>query len=199
MKHPSFSRIQLPCSPVISRRDFGLAVSSAVLANKTALGANWRVKRGGSIAQRLREKPYEKRLVRVENYLSCVQPSLSPLLLLQPLRDAFWRRDRTQDPDQSRLRLTHFPPFRQLARGEAAGPVSPFDPDYQNPLSLSRHQLRSFFYLEEVLPVHDVRIRFNDFKPRSARMPIGGQTLEVEGNSVTVPKIDLHEVIVLEV
>ncbi len=67
------------------------------------------------------------------------------------------------------------------------------------PLSLTRQQLRSFFYLEEVLPVHDVRIRFNDFKPRSARMPIGGQTLEVQGNSVRVPRVDLHEVIVLEV
>ena len=67
------------------------------------------------------------------------------------------------------------------------------------PLSLTREQLRSFFYLEEVLPVHDVRIRFNDFKPRSARMPIGGQTLEVQGNSVRVPRVDLHEVIVLEV
>ena len=33
------------------------------------------------------------------------------------------------------------------------------------PLSLTRQRLRSFFYLEEVLPVHDVRIRFNDFKP----------------------------------
>ena len=67
------------------------------------------------------------------------------------------------------------------------------------PLSLTRQQLRSFFYLEEVLPVHDVVIRCNDLRPRSARMPISGQNLEVKGNSVRVPKIDLHEVIVLEV
>jgi len=60
------------------------------------------------------------------------------------------------------------------------------------PLSLSRQQLRAFFYLEEVLPIHDVMIRCNDFKPRSARMPLSGQSLEVKGNSVRVPRVELH-------
>ena len=79
MKNSNSPRIHPPCSAAISRRDFGLAVSSAVLVNQPALGVNWRVKRVGSTAQRLREKPYERRLVRLENYLSCVQPQYPPV------------------------------------------------------------------------------------------------------------------------
>ena len=67
----------------ISRRNLVKALASAPLA--PVLGgqapapstrSGWRV---GSTAERLRAKPYRKRLCRVENYPSCLTPTDTPI------------------------------------------------------------------------------------------------------------------------
>ena len=56
------------------------------------------------------------------------------------------------------------------------------------------------FFVEEVTPVHDIEIRFNDFDVAEARLPLAGVELEVSGKvpAVTVPRVDLHEVVVVD-
>ena len=52
----------------------------------------------------------------------------------------------------------------------------------------------------EVNPIHEVRIRFNDLSPVSARLPLQGADLPISGTpaTITVPKVDLHEVVLVE-
>ena len=54
------------------------------------------------------------------------------------------------------------------------------------------------FFVEEVTPVHDIELCFNDFEVAAARLPLAGVALEVAGggSSVTVPRVHLHEVVV---
>src|SRR6476660_8640652 len=64
----------------VSRRDFVKTIATgAVLGKGVELRAPSPspVKRVGSTAQRLREKPYEKRVCRVECYPSCLMPEES--------------------------------------------------------------------------------------------------------------------------
>src|SRR2546426_12336863 len=61
----------------ITRRSFVKAIAAGPLlggfvGSEAASASD--VKRVGSIAQRLKAKPYEKRVCRVENYPSCLMP-----------------------------------------------------------------------------------------------------------------------------
>jgi hypothetical protein len=56
----------------------------------------------------------------------------------------------------------------------------------------------SFFALHEVNPIHDVRLQFNDFEVKSARLPLHEENLEVAGNSIVVSEVELHEVILVD-
>src|SRR5579872_6694144 len=60
----------------LTRRNFIKPVSVAPLMDTTggAGSSPWSVKRVGSTAERLREKPYEQRVCRVECYPSCLLP-----------------------------------------------------------------------------------------------------------------------------
>ena len=60
--------------------------------------------------------------------------------------------------------------------------------------------LSTHLYLREIIPVHDVRIRFNGFEVKSARLPLSGVDLEVEGDpaTVVVPRVELHEVVLAQ-
>lgn len=63
------------------------------------------------------------------------------------------------------------------------------------------HDVETYFYnLEEINPIHNIRIRLNAFKARSAWMPLQNRFLEVAGNpsTITVPQVDMHEVIIVE-
>ena len=53
----------------------------------------------------------------------------------------------------------------------------------------------------EVNPIHDIRIRFNGLNPVSARLPLQQADLEISGHPATivVPKVDLHEVVLVDV
>ena len=61
--------------------------------------------------------------------------------------------------------------------------------------------MTTYFALQEVNPIYDVAIRFNDFEVKSARLPLQDMSLEVKGNpaQVVVPKVELHEVLLAEV
>ena len=63
-----------------------------------------------------------------------------------------------------------------------------------------RNHMTRFFALQEVNPIHDIKISFNDFKVQSARLPLQEQSLQATGNTSTivVPKVDLHEVLLVE-
>ncbi len=52
----------------------------------------------------------------------------------------------------------------------------------------------------EVNPIYDVRICFNHPGPRSARLPLHGADLPISGTpaTITVPRVDLHEVVLVE-
>ena len=58
----------------------------------------------------------------------------------------------------------------------------------------------NFFALQEVNSIHNIRVRFNDFKVKSARLPLHDEYLEVTGkhHSVVVPEIELHEVLLVD-
>ena len=56
----------------------------------------------------------------------------------------------------------------------------------------------TFFALQEVPPIHDIAVVFNDHRVRSARLPLAQADLEVSDapHRVLVPKVELHEVLV---
>jgi hypothetical protein len=60
--------------------------------------------------------------------------------------------------------------------------------------------LSTHLYLREINPIYDVRIRFNGFEVKSARLPLAGVDLEVEGDpaTVVVPRVELHEVVLAQ-
>ncbi len=64
------------------------------------------------------------------------------------------------------------------------------------------HDVCTYFYnLEEINPIYNIRIRLNAFSAKSAWMPLQNRVLEITGNpsTITVPQVDLHEVIVVEI
>ncbi len=67
------------------------------------------------------------------------------------------------------------------------------------PWSISAANHRSYFYLEEVAPVHNVMLRFNGFTVKKATAPLTKQKLKVEnnGSTVTVPVVGPHELVSL--
>ena len=69
------------------------------------------------------------------------------------------------------------------------------------PLPEDTPQVATHFYVEEVNPIHDIEVIFNAFQVKSARMPLADLELEVVGEParVTVPRVDLHEVVLVEV
>ncbi len=67
------------------------------------------------------------------------------------------------------------------------------------PWSVSAANHRSYFYLEEVAPVHNVMLRFNGFTVKKATAPLTKQKLTVEnsGSAVSVPVVGPHELVSL--
>ena len=61
-------------------------------------------------------------------------------------------------------------------------------------------EMTTFLALREVNPIHNIRVQFNDFAVKSARLPLQETNLEVSGNAATVvvPAVSLHEVLLVE-
>lgn len=78
-------------------------------------------------------------------------------------------------------------------------PVSYYENDFKG--QCAPFVTTYFMNPEEVVPVHDIRITFNDCRPKRAWMPLQDRELEISGDppAVVVPKVHLHEVILLEV
>ena len=57
--------------------------------------------------------------------------------------------------------------------------------------------MTNFFALHEVNPIHNISIRFNDFKVKSARLPLQDSSLEETGEPAM--EVELHEVLLVEV
>ena len=68
------------------------------------------------------------------------------------------------------------------------------------PFTTSHRDLRSHFFLQEINPIRDVRIRLNDFGVKAARLGLQNRFLPVAGNPPTlvVPEVKLHEVVLLD-
>jgi hypothetical protein len=49
----------------------------------------------------------------------------------------------------------------------------------------------------EVNPVHDLRLRVNGRQVKAAKLALSGETLAVEGDTIHIPRLDLHEVVLL--
>ena len=61
-------------------------------------------------------------------------------------------------------------------------------------------EMTTFLSLREVNPIHNIRVQFNDFAVKSARLPLQETHLEVSGNTATtvvVPAVSLHEVLLV--
>ena len=58
----------------------------------------------------------------------------------------------------------------------------------------------TYHALYEINPIRDVRITLNGYKVRSARLPLQNRELDLSGNPaiITVPQVDLHEVVLVE-
>ena len=67
------------------------------------------------------------------------------------------------------------------------------------PWSIAAGYARSYFYLEEVVPVHNVVLKLNGIAVKKATAPLTGQKLAVEnnGSTVTVPLVGPHELVSL--
>jgi hypothetical protein len=74
------------------------------------------------------------------------------------------------------------------------------DPTPVVPASTSNDDITDYFYLEEVNPIRNVRIKLNDFKVKHALLPLQGLSLDVIGDppQLVVPEVKLHEVVVVE-
>ncbi len=60
--------------------------------------------------------------------------------------------------------------------------------------------LSTHLYLRELNPIYDIQVHFNGFNVKSARLPISNFELDVssDSNTVIVPKVELHEVILAQ-
>ncbi len=68
------------------------------------------------------------------------------------------------------------------------------------PWRTSRADRAKYFHIDELLPVHDVVIKLNDFKAKSASLPFQNRPLEVTNDPTTilVPKVHIEEVVLVE-
>ncbi|MBM3801135.1 MAG: hypothetical protein FJW26_02360 [Acidimicrobiia bacterium] len=68
------------------------------------------------------------------------------------------------------------------------------------PFGTRSQDVTTHFYLEEVNPIYNVRIKLNDFKLRGASLPLQARALPIAHHpvGVLVPEVKLHEVVLLE-
>ena len=61
-----------------------------------------------------------------------------------------------------------------------------------------RPDMGSFNAVLELPPLRDIRVRFNDLKVQSVRLPLQDIELVIEDGAVMVPEVKLHEVLLVE-
>lgn len=69
-----------------------------------------------------------------------------------------------------------------------------------NEEDLDNHREDGAFHApRELVPLRDIVVRFTGLEVKSARLPLQGRNLEIDSDAVLVPRVELHEVLVLEV
>ena len=58
---------------------------------------------------------------------------------------------------------------------------------------------KNFLYINELIPIHNIRVRLNDFKVKTASLPLSGESPKIGQDlaHITIPKVALHEVLLL--
>ena len=73
-------------------------------------------------------------------------------------------------------------------------PSPPFPPQ------IDGDEIYRYYFTQEIVPVHDIRIRLHGFRGRKARLPLHDSDLELAGTpqEIVVPRVELHEVVLVE-
>ena len=79
-------------------------------------------------------------------------------------------------------------------------PLLPWRINNREDAARYREDITTFFALPDVNPIHNIKVTFNDFKVKSARLPLQDSSLEVTGtpSTVVVPEVELHEVLMVD-
>ena len=114
----------------------------------------------------------------------------APLVLEAP--EAVEMNAAWKDPGQLMVHLVNNPM-----------PMVPWriDPEVHPDHSSYEQERTTFHYTAELYPIHDLVLRFPGFKVASASLPLQDVDLTVSGSpaTVVVPKLEMHEVLLLEV
>lgn len=59
---------------------------------------------------------------------------------------------------------------------------------------------KNFLYINELIPIHNIRVRLNDFNVKTASLPLSGESPKIGQDlaHITIPKVDLHEVLLID-
>ena len=73
-------------------------------------------------------------------------------------------------------------------------PSPPFPPQ------IDGDEIYRYYFTQEIVPVHDIRIRLPGFKGRRASLPLQESDLALAGTpqEIVVPRVELHEVVLVE-
>ena len=74
------------------------------------------------------------------------------------------------------------------------------NPSPPYPPQIDGDDIYRYFFTQEIVPVHDVRIVLSGFKAKAVRLPLQDLTLEIEGapQVIVVPRVELHEVVLVD-
>ena len=79
-------------------------------------------------------------------------------------------------------------------------PLIPWRIEDDEDLALRRgvgSDMGTFHAVLELVPLRDIRVRFNGIDVKSVHMPLHGKDLEIDQGTVVVPKVELHEVLLV--
>ena len=78
-------------------------------------------------------------------------------------------------------------------------PVIPWRIYSDEDAELHDDEIPTFHATTELVPLRDIHIRFNNLSAKSVRVPLQGIDLEMRDDAVVVPRVDLHEVLLVQV
>ena len=74
------------------------------------------------------------------------------------------------------------------------------NPSPPYPPQIDGEDIYRYFFTQEIVPVHDIRIVLNGFNAKAATLPLQDSTLEIAGapQVIVVPRVELHEVVLVD-
>ena len=76
-------------------------------------------------------------------------------------------------------------------------PLIPWRIRGDDDLDAQAPDIMPFNSIRELVPLHEIRIRFNGLDVKSVHLPLQGKDLELDRGTVVVPKVELHEVLLV--